>query len=63
MVAAALELGDEHAVKLAEVAERYYERFSDERYLLASTLATAQITRSPTCTSHHHDTRIGPIHH
>lgn len=47
-VAAAIELGDEHAIKLAEVAVRYYKRSPDGPYLAASTSATAQITRFPT---------------
>jgi hypothetical protein len=48
VVAAAIDLGDEHAIKLAEVAVRYHKRSPDERYLTASTSATAQITRFPT---------------
>jgi hypothetical protein len=48
VAAAAIELGDEHAIKLAEVAVRYNSVSPDERYLAASTLATAQIARSPT---------------
>jgi hypothetical protein len=47
VVAAAVDLGDEHAIKLAEVAARYYERSPEEAYLAASTLATAQIARFP----------------
>jgi hypothetical protein len=47
VVAAAIDLGDEHAIKLAEVAVRYYKLSADERYLAASMSATAQITRFP----------------
>lgn len=45
VVADAVDLGDEHAIKLAEVAGRQYERHPDERYLQASALATALIRR------------------
>lgn len=45
IVAAAVDLGDEHAIKLAEVARRQYERHPDERYLQASALATTLIGR------------------
>jgi Questin oxidase-like len=46
IVSAAVELGDEHAIKLAEVATRYYRADPDERYLAASRAATIQIARS-----------------
>lgn len=46
VVAAAIDLGDEHAIKLAEVALRYFKPSSDDRYLAASISATAQIRSS-----------------
>jgi hypothetical protein len=46
-VAAAVALGDEHAVKLAEVAVRHYSRTPDDRLLEASRAATRQIARNP----------------
>ncbi len=45
IVAAAVELGDEHSIKLAEVAFRYHCAAPDERYLAASRAATSQIAR------------------
>jgi hypothetical protein len=47
MAAAAVDLGDEHAIKLAEVAVRYHKRSPDERYLAASNTATDLIARFP----------------
>ncbi len=47
LVAAAVELGDEHAIKLAEVAIRQNALLPDQRYALASTAATRQIKRNP----------------
>lgn len=46
LVAAAVELGDEHAIKLAEVAVRQNALAPDERYAAASHAATRQIGRS-----------------
>jgi Questin oxidase-like len=46
IVAAAVELGDEHAIKLAEVAIRYHRLSPDERYLATSQAATAQLAQN-----------------
>jgi hypothetical protein len=45
-VADAVELGYEHAIKLAEVAVRYYRLSPDESYLAASSAATTQLARN-----------------
>jgi hypothetical protein len=47
LVAAAVELGDEHAIKLAEVAVRHNALRPDGRYAAASLVATRQIRRNP----------------
>ena len=47
LVAAAVELGDEHAIKLAEVAVRQQAVAPDPRYWAASQVATRQIARHP----------------
>jgi hypothetical protein len=43
IAAAAIDLGDEHAIKLAEVAIRYHQLSPSQRYLAAAQAATAQI--------------------
>ena len=43
LIAAAVEIGDEHAIKLAEVAIRFNEAAPDPRYFAASRTATRQI--------------------
>jgi len=43
LVADAVELGDEHAIKLAEVAVRHNAFAPDHRYAAASHAATAQL--------------------
>jgi Questin oxidase-like len=45
LVAAAVETGDEHAIKLAEVAVRHNALAPDARYAVASRVATASIGR------------------
>jgi hypothetical protein len=47
LVAAAVELGDEHTIKLAEVAIRQNALSPDDRYAVASHAATRQIGRHP----------------
>ncbi len=47
IIAAAVEVGDEHAIKLAEVAVRRYAAASDARLLAASASATDLIRRFP----------------
>ena len=47
LVGAAVELGDEHAIKLAEVAIRQYALTGDESCLSASAVATRLIGRFP----------------
>lgn len=47
LVAAAIEVGDEHAIKLAEVAVRSQALSSDSRFLSASRAATDLIRRFP----------------
>lgn len=47
IIAAAVEVGDEHAIKLAEVAVRRYAAASDTRLLAASAAATDLIRRFP----------------
>lgn len=46
IVAAAVELGNEHAIKLAEVTVRCSRISPGERYLAASQAATVQIARN-----------------
>jgi hypothetical protein len=47
LVAAAVEIGDEHAIKLAEVAVRQQAVSTDPRLWAASRVATEQIARHP----------------
>ncbi|MGY1683329.1 hypothetical protein [Geodermatophilus sp. SYSU D01176] len=47
VVAAALELGDEHAIKLAEVAMRQNALLPDHRYLVAARAAIRRISLRP----------------
>lgn len=45
LMAAAVELGDEHAIKLAEVAVRHHAVLPDDRYAAATRWAIRQISR------------------
>ncbi|MGH3771526.1 MAG: hypothetical protein ACRDRW_09045 [Pseudonocardiaceae bacterium] len=45
LIAAAVELGDEHAIKLAEVTIRQNALAPDDRYSAALHVATRQISR------------------
>lgn len=45
LMAAAVELGDEHAIKLAEVAVRHHAVLPDDRYAAATRWAIQQISR------------------
>lgn len=47
LIATAVELGDEHAIKLAEVAVRQNALSPDPRYLVASQTANTLISRFP----------------
>jgi hypothetical protein len=47
LVATAVEIGDEHAIKLAEVAVRQHALTPDDRYLVASQTANTLISRFP----------------